>query len=278
MLQKTIASSVSLEGIGVHNGKTCCIKILPAPEDHGIIFARTDLDGNNIIPANYKNVSGTTMCTMLSNEFGASVSVVEHLCAALYGLGVSNALVNVDGNEIPILDGSSEIFVREIMSVGLKEQSKAQKILKIEETVRVENGKKWSSLSPADRFEINLSCDFTKKGLKTTPFSYVFFQDDFSRKIAPARTFGFLEDVEYIRKNNFASGSSLENTVVFDSQGCVINESPLRFENEPIRHKILDIIGDLSLSQYLIIGRYDGFCSGHELNNMLLKKLLGHKS
>ncbi|MDR3179941.1 MAG: UDP-3-O-acyl-N-acetylglucosamine deacetylase [Holosporaceae bacterium] len=275
MLQKTIASPVSLEGIGVHSGKMCRIKILPAPEDYGIIFARTDLTENNIIPADYKNVSSTTLCTRLSNEFGASISVVEHLCAALYGLGISNAVVNVEGDEIPILDGSSEIFVREIMSVGLKNQSKARKILKIEKTVRVENGEKWSSLSAADHLEINLSCDFTKKSLKTAPFSYVFLQDSFAKEIAPARTFGFWEDLKYIRENNLANGASLENTVVFDSQGRALNEGHLRFENEPIRHKILDIIGDLSLSQYLIIGRYDGFCSGHELNNMLLKKTIG---
>ncbi|MDR2681995.1 MAG: UDP-3-O-acyl-N-acetylglucosamine deacetylase [Holosporaceae bacterium] len=274
MLQKTIASFVALEGVGVHSGKMRRIKILPAPEDCGIIFLRTDLEENNIIRADYKNVSETMMCTKLSNEFGASVSVVEHLCAAFYGLGVSNAIVKVDGNEIPILDGSSKIFVQKIMEVGLEEQPKKRKLLKIKETIRVENGEKWLSLSPADHFVINLSCDFTKRGLKTAPFSYDFSQDSFETEIAPARTFGFLDDLEYVKKNNLARGASPENSLVFDAKGCVVNEGSLRFADEPMRHKILDIIGDLSLSQYLIVGQCDGFCTGHALNNLLLKKLL----
>ncbi|GHU18890.1 UDP-3-O-acyl-N-acetylglucosamine deacetylase [Alphaproteobacteria bacterium] len=273
MIQKTIASAISVEGIGAHSGMKSRINILPASKDSGIVFIRTDADRDNSIAANFANVSETTLCTRLSNKSGVSVSMVEHILAALYGFQISNAIIEVNEEEIPILDGSSDIFAREIASVGTVAQSKKRKCLKILKNVKIGEEDRWSSLSPADHLILNLSCDFSKKGLRTTPFSYDLFQDDFATEIAPARTFGFFEDVEYLRKNNLALGSSLENTIVFDANGNALNDGGLRFDDEPIRHKMLDLIGDLSLSEYMIIGQYDGFCSGHKLNNMLLHAL-----
>ncbi|GHT92934.1 UDP-3-O-acyl-N-acetylglucosamine deacetylase [Alphaproteobacteria bacterium] len=278
MIQKTIASPISIEGIGAHSGKRSRIDILPASEDSGILFMRTDIDGDNSIAADFANVSETTLCTRLSNKSGVSVSMVEHVLATLYGFQISNAIIKVDGEEIPVLDGSSAVFAREIASVGIIAQSKKRKCLKILKTVKISYEEKWSSLSPADHLVLNLSCDFSKKGLKTTPFSYDLSQDNFATEIAPARTFGFFDDVEYLHKNNLALGASMENTVVFDANGNAMNEEGLRFDNEPIRHKMLDIIGDLSLSGYMIIGQYDGFCSGHKLNNMLLHALFSASS
>ncbi|GHU14002.1 UDP-3-O-acyl-N-acetylglucosamine deacetylase [Alphaproteobacteria bacterium] len=273
MIQKTIASPISIEGIGAHSGRKSRVNILPAPEDQGIIFVRTDVGEDNSISSDFANVSETTLCTRLSNKSGVSVSMVEHVSAALYGFQISNATIEVDGEEIPILDGSSAVFVKEITSVGIVAQSKKRKCLRILKNVKIGDEGRWSSLSPADRLVLNLSCDFSKKGLKTTPFSYDFSKGNFETEIAPARTFGFFDDVEYLRKNKLALGSSLENTVVFDAKGNAMNDDGLRFDNEPIRHKMLDIIGDLSLSGHMIIGQYDGVCSGHTLNNMLLHAL-----
>jgi UDP-3-O-[3-hydroxymyristoyl] N-acetylglucosamine deacetylase len=200
--------------------------------------------------------------------------VVEHLSAAFYELGIANALVKTDGDEIPILDGSALQFVTHILSVGICRQSQKRKILRVLKPVKVEDRGRYALLSPSDSFSIRVTCDFSARGLHTDPFSYDSrpFSDGFIIGIAPARTFGFFSDLEYLQKNSLAHGASMENTVVFDDSGHFMNEN-LRYDNEPVRHKILDAIGDLSLSQYDIVGHYDSFCPGHGINNDLLREL-----
>lgn len=275
MKQFTIKSPISLEGIGVHSGKTCKIVIEPAPCNSGIVYICSPYDNDrSIVAADYKNVSDTTMCTRITNEFGITVSVIEHISAAFYGLGVANALVKLEeGDEIPFLDGSSLHFVETIEDVGLQKQSEERRKIRILREVKIGDEKKWASLSPFEHFLVNVRCDFFARGLKTEPFVYDSAVDNFKKDVAGARTFGFFSDVEYLRKNNLAIGASLENTVVFESDGRVMNPEGLRYHDEPVRHKLLDAIGDLSLSQYEIIGRYDAFCPGHNINNLLLREL-----
>lgn len=274
MLQKTISKAISIDGIGVHSGKLCSITINPASENTGILYKK-DADE---IESKYSNVTNTTMCTTISNKSGCSVAVVEHLSAAFYALGISNAIIDVHGDEIPFLDGSCKKFVDLIIETGITEQKSECKSLKILKSVKIGNESRWASLSPAESFIINLTCDFSSKGLKSEPLSFDFSKDDFSKDISAARTFGFFSEVEFLRKNNLARGASFENTLVFDDNGKPMNEDGLRYENEHVRHKILDIVGDLSLSQYRIIGKYNGFCSGHQINNALLFELFKDKS
>ncbi|MDR2766206.1 MAG: UDP-3-O-acyl-N-acetylglucosamine deacetylase [Holosporaceae bacterium] len=271
MLQATLKDAVYAEGVGAHSGDFCDITIMPASEDFGVIFVRGDLDEDCYVKANYANIEETPLCTRLSNKTNFSVSTVEHLLAALYGIGVSNAFVQSNGGEIPMLDGSSIQFVEKVLNVGVKEQSSRRKILKITETVRVEEDSSWVSLSPAESFSINIECDYTKHGLMTSPLSFNFATGDFVKEIAPARTFGFFADAEFLRKNNLARGVSLENALVFGEHGYLINDKKLRFHDEAMRHKILDVIGDLSLSGCLIQGRFDGFRPSHRINHLLLR-------
>lgn len=275
MKQFTIKSPISLEGIGVHSGKSCKITIEPAPCNSGIVYIRAPYDScQSIVAADYKNVSDTTMCTRITNEFGVTVSVVEHISAAFYGLGVTNAVVKLEeGDEIPFLDGSSLRFVEAIEAAGLQEQSEERRKIRILREVKIGDVKKWASLSPFKYFVAQVNCDFSARGLKTEPFIYNSDRDNFKKDVAGARTFGFFSDVEYLRKNNLAIGASLENTVVFGNDGHVMNPEGLRYHDEPVRHKLLDAVGDLSLSQYEILGKYDAFCPGHNINNLLLREL-----
>ncbi len=277
MRQATLKDSFSMSGIGVHRGKNCSVTVKSADEDTGIVFFRSDKDGigfqNEKIIANYANVTSATMCTQISNENGASLKTIEHIMAALYGMRISNAIVEVRGEEIPILDGSSLQFVEKIKEVGIQQQSKPRRILKVLKKIEVTDGDKFEKIEPFNDFEINAECDFEAKGLKTDPVVFNFSKNSFSSEIAPARTFGFISEVEYIKKNNLALGASLKNTVVYNDEGIPLNDEGLRLENESAKHKVLDIIGDLALSQYWIQGRLDCFCPSHKLNNILLRML-----
>ena len=280
MQQATLRDSFSISGIGVHKGKECSIIVKPADEDSGIVFFRSDREGNGFrnekIAAHYNNVTNATMCTQISNENGASLKTIEHIMAALYGMKISNAIVEVQGEEIPILDGSSLKFVESIKKVGIQKQSKPRKILKILKKIKLTDGNKFEEIEPFDDFEINAKCDFEAKGLKTDPVIFNFSKNDFAAEIAPARTFGFISEVEYIKKNNLALGASLKNTVVYNDKGIPLNDEGLRLENESAKHKVLDIIGDLALSQYWIQGRVNCFCPSHKLNNILLRMLFSN--
>ncbi|MCR4623327.1 MAG: UDP-3-O-acyl-N-acetylglucosamine deacetylase [Alphaproteobacteria bacterium] len=277
MHQATLKDSFSLDGVGVHKGKVCSVTVKPADKDTGIIFFRSDKGGsgfqNEKIVASYDNVENATMCTQISNENGASLKTIEHLMAALYGMKISNAIIEVQGEEIPILDGSSLRFVEQISRVGIKRQMRSRKILKVLKKVKVTDGEKFEEIEPFDGFEINAKSDFEAKGLKTDPVTFNFSKNNFVSKIAPARTFGFVSEAEYVKKHNLALGASLKNTVIYNDKGIPLNDDGLRFENESARHKVLDIIGDLALSQYWIQGRINCFCPSHKLNNILLRML-----
>lgn len=277
MHQATLKDSFSLDGVGVHKGKVCSVTVKPADKDTGIIFFRSDKGGSGFqsekIVASYDNVENATMCTQISNENGASLKTIEHLMAALYGMKISNAIIEVQGEEIPILDGSSLRFVEQISRVGIKRQVRSRKILKVLKKIKVTDGEKFEEIEPFDGFEINAKCDFEAKGLKTDPVTFNFSKNNFVSKIAPARTFGFVSEAEYVKKHNLALGASLKNTVIYNDKGIPLNDDGLRFENESARHKVLDIIGDLALSQYWIQGRVNCFCPSHKLNNILLRML-----
>ncbi len=277
MYQTTLESLFSVDGIGVHKGQECTVTVKPAEEDTGIVFYRSDKGEtgfkNEKIEASYKNVINATMCTQVSNENQASIKTIEHLMAALYGMRISNAIIEVVGEEIPILDGSSLKFVELINHVGIRKQQKPRKILKIKKTIKVTDGDKFEEFVPYDGFVIESKCDFAAKGLQTEPVVFDFSKDDFVKEIASARTFGFVSEVEYIKKHNLALGASLKNTVVYNDNGVALNDEGLRFENESATHKVLDIIGDLSLSQYWIQGKMNSFCPSHKLNNILLRML-----
>ncbi|MDR0677069.1 MAG: UDP-3-O-acyl-N-acetylglucosamine deacetylase [Holosporaceae bacterium] len=269
MQQATLNSVVFFEGIGTHSGKVNRISVAPSPENTFITFGNKE----NRAIAKIDNVRETEMCTKLLIQDDWSISTVEHILAAFYGLGITNALIEVEGDEIPTLDGSSVKFIESFLVAGIKEQSAKAKILRILKPVTINDGEKWASLLPSDSLIIDIKCDYTSKGLKSDPISFVFTKDDFIKEISSARTFGFFSDVEFLRKNGLALGASLDNTVVFNDVGLPINEEGLRFPNEPIRHKILDAIGDLSLAGCRIMAKFESFCPNHKMNNMVLKAL-----
>ncbi len=274
MLQATLKEPFTLKGLGVHSGKECSVTVYPTEEDKGIIFKLKN--SQSIIRGNFANVSDTRMCTQISNTEGQSLKTIEHLVATLYGLKISNAFIEVEGEEIPILDGSAKPFASEINKVGVELQSKNRKIIKIIKKVKVTDNEKYEELSSGNSFTFNIKCDFVKKGLLTSEINFDLNKDNFYENIAPARTFGFISDVEILRKNNLALGASLENTVVYDNYGKPMNAEGLRFENESVKHKLLDVIGDLSLSGYWIQGHFSAFCPSHKLNNILLKLLFSN--
>jgi UDP-3-O-[3-hydroxymyristoyl] N-acetylglucosamine deacetylase len=270
LFKLTVKDAVSLEGVGAHSGKPCRIFVCPAPLSR---FEIRFMQENGVVAADFLSVSETTMCTKLSDG-RLSVSTPEHLLAAFYGLGITGAIVIMDGEEIPIMDGSALPFVEAFLAVGTESRYEKRLELRVLKPVKIQDGEKWASLSPADSFVLNVECDFTARGLKTDPVSFDFATGDFAKEIAPARTFGFFADAEFLRKNNLALGSSLENSVVFDENGRTLNEGGLRLDNEPVRHKILDVIGDLSLAAGCEIkARVDAFCPSHKMNHTLLRKL-----
>ena len=275
MLQRTLQKPFSINGIGVHSGKNFSITVRPADENFGIKFKRTDI--NATIDANFLNVRNATMCTQLIDEAGHSLKTIEHLMAALYALKISNALIEVSGEEIPILDGSAYPYICEIAKVGIFEQSEPRKVLRVLKEVSVSEGAKRETFSPSDDFTIDVECDFSAKGLKTSPVHYNMNHGMFEMEVASARTFGFVDEMEFLQKNRLALGASLENAVGYDNQGNPVNPEGLRFDNESATHKLLDAIGDLSLSGYWFLGKFSAFCPSHHLNNMLLRELFSNE-
>lgn len=273
MQQATIKSEFSVKGVGVHSGDICTLTVHPAEENTGIEYV---CNGTKI-SAKYDNVTNTQMSTKISNADGVSVMTVEHLSAALYTFGITNATIELDSNEIPILDGSARAYIENIQRIGIVQQKSKFRTIKILKNVMVSESDKYVQLSPNENFSLDVTCDFTAKGLATKSELFVFGQDDFCR-IAYARTFGFMAEIEYVRANGLAKGASLENTLVFDNHGQPINEHGERFPNEPTCHKLLDAIGDLSLSCGMIQGAYKAFCPGHSLNNKLLRSLFSDSS
>ena len=275
--QKTINKTIKLDGVGLHNGKKVHMEIKPAQPNTGILFKRIDLKNNNLIVPGVFNVSSALYCTTISNNFGVSVSTVEHLMGALYGMGIDNALIEIDNDEVPILDGSAKIYVEKINKVGIKKSELPIKIIKIQNTISLKEGNKTISIEPN---KISLDIDFEIKyensfiGNQRNQIKV--YEDDLSN-IYNSRTFCLYEDIEKLKKMNLAKGGSLENAIVVKGDK-ILNQDGLRNKIEFVNHKILDCMGDLYLSGYKIIGKLTCSQGGHKLTNQLLRKVFSENS
>lgn len=274
ILQHTLAASVSLHGIGVHTGQTVTATLSPAPVGGGIAFLRTDVPGRDgRIPARADRVCDTRLGTTVGNRAGVTVSTIEHLMAAFHAMGVDNALVTVDGPEIPIMDGSSRPFVEAVDAAGRRAQQARRRYIQILETVAVEDGDKRAALVPADAFEMAIEIRFDDPAVGRQRFDAAIDDAGFRDLLAPCRTFGFRRDVEALAAAGLARGGSLDNVVVID-EGVVLNPEGLRHPDEFVRHKAIDAVGDLYLLGAPIIGRFEGLRTGHALNNALVRTVL----
>ncbi|AQS38403.1 UDP-3-O-(3-hydroxymyristoyl) N-acetylglucosamine deacetylase [Shewanella psychrophila] len=278
IFQRTVKEMVKTTGVGLHSGNKVTLSIKPAPVNSGIVLVRTDLEPAVSIPAKAELVRETTMCTALVNDDGIRISTIEHLFAALAGLGIDNAVIEVDAPEIPIMDGSASPFVFLLQSVGIQEQAAPKKYLKIKKNIRVEDGDKWVELKPYKGFKIDFAIDFDHPEIARSQQHMVmdFSSSAFIRDISRARTFGFMRDIEYLRANNLALGGSMENAVVLDEYK-VLNPDGLRYEDEFVKHKILDAFGDLYVAGYAIVGKFCAYKTGHALNNQLVRALLAQQ-
>ena len=274
--QNTLDGRIDLSGIGVHSGKPVSISILPADPNSGIVFQRTDVKENDSvdIPATYSSVSATTLCTMLGDPGGVFVATVEHLLAALRSLNVDNAYVEIDSVETPVMDGSSEVFVDAIDQVGLVRQAVRRRYIKVLKPVRVECGGSWGEFTPHDGSRFEIEIDYDAEVIGRQRYDLELTADAFRNEICRARTFGFWKDVESLWAAGFALGSSLENSVVIGDDNTVVNPEGLRYENEFVRHKVLDTIGDLALAGAPIRGCFRSYKGGHKLNALALAALM----
>jgi UDP-3-O-[3-hydroxymyristoyl] N-acetylglucosamine deacetylase len=273
--QQTLKQSVTCQSVGVHSGAMATLTLKPAKENTGIQFIRTDItEGNNIVVARWDNVIDTMLCTVIANEDGVRVSTIEHLMSALLGCGVDNAIVEIDNEEVPIMDGSAKDFVTMIDQAGIQKQNTPRKAIRITKDITYTNGDKQATLKPADIASYEFHIDFSEKnkviGKQSQTVQLV--NGTFRHDIADARTFGLLEEVEHLKSIGLAKGGSLDNAIVV-SQDKVMNPDGLRFDNEFVRHKILDAMGDLYLAGAPIIGAFEGIRAGHEVNNQILHVL-----
>ena len=277
LTQKTVSKKISFEGIGIHTGLKSKLDILPAEPNTGIAFIRKDLKNNNIIYPLYNNVSDTTLCTTISNEYGAKVSTIEHLMGALYGIGIDNAIIELDKQEVPILDGSAKCFVEEINKVGLKLSDKPIKIIKINKKINYELGEKQISIDISNvTGEIEFEIKYDNHLIGNQKNRVNIFEDNLN-DIFSSRTFCLYEDIEKLKKLNLGKGGDLSNAVVI-KDNKVLNKFGLRNKKEFVNHKILDCMGDLFLSGYKIIGSLKCSQGGHSLTNELLKKVFEDKA
>jgi UDP-3-O-[3-hydroxymyristoyl] N-acetylglucosamine deacetylase len=269
--QKTLEQSIKTSGIGLHTGVEVNLNLKPAPENTGYIFVRTDLD-NFEIPASAEYISHCSYATTLLRK-GVVLSTCEHLLSALRGIGIDNCFIELDNIEIPILDGSSENFIELIEKAGIKEQNASRRFFRVKEKVEFEQDDRKMSVEPSDKFEIECSIDFPHPFINKQTFHFVLDNGSFGREIASARTFGFTQEIEMLRKANLAQGGSLDNAIVLTETG-MLNENPLRFKDEFVRHKILDIIGDFALLGMPMLAKIIAEKSGHSIHASLMSKLL----
>ena len=272
--QRTLKNIIRATGIGLHSGEKVYLTLRPAAVDTGIVFRRMDLDPVVEIPALAKNVGETTMSTTLVKD-GVKVDTVEHLLSAMAGLGIDNAYVELSASEVPIMDGSAGPFVFLIQSAGLEEQDVPKQFIRILREVTVEDGEKRATFVPFEGFKVGFEIDFNHPVFagRTQTACVDFSSTSFVKEVSRARTFGFMRDIEFLRTNNLALGGSVENAIVVD-EDSVLNEDGLRYEDEFVKHKILDAIGDLYLLGKSLIGEFRGYKSGHALNNLLIRTLL----
>ncbi|MEO8344970.1 MAG: UDP-3-O-acyl-N-acetylglucosamine deacetylase [Betaproteobacteria bacterium] len=272
--QRTLKASIKTTGVGLHTGARVDLVMRPAPADTGIVFNRTDLPQAVALPAIAANVGDTRLSSTLK-QGATSISTVEHLMSALAGLGIDNLFVDVSGPEIPIMDGSAGPFVFLLQSAGIVEQSARKRYVRVRETVEVADGDKWARFEPFDGFKLDFTIDFPHPvfGSENRQVVIDFAENSYAKEVARARTFGFMQDVDAMRAAGLGLGGSLQNAIVLD-EFKVLNSEGLRYDNEFVRHKVLDAIGDIYLLGHPLIGQYTAFKSGHGLNNQLARALL----
>ena len=276
-LQKTIKDTIQLEGVGLHNGINVNVFLKPSEPNSGIVFKRTDVDNNNIIEANYENVSSPILCTKIKNSYGVTVSTIEHLMAAFYGEGVDNVLVEINAPEIPIIDGSSFDFVEAIRSVGTEEQKYPKKFIKVLKKFEIQNGAKHISIEPLEKdLIIDFEIVYKNSLIRTRRKEFKLSNGDLT-SIYNSRTFCLYEDIDQIKSQGLAKGGSLENAIVVND-ARILNEDGLRYRDEFVSHKILDCLGDLMLLGHRIFGHIKTSQGGHQLTNTFLKEFMSNKS
>ena len=271
--QRTIKKTVKARGVGIHSGKLVNLTLIPADADHGVVFKRLDAGGRQV-HAHSAFVNEVVLSTGLESQ-GVKISTIEHLMSALSALGIDNLLVELDSFEVPIMDGSSAPFVFLVQSAGIQEQDAPKRFIVIKDIVRVENGASWAQVSPHNGFMVTLEIDFEHKKIKESgqKLTIDFAEQSYLKEISRARTFGFERDVEMLQKQNLALGASTVNAIAL-SDDDILNEDGMRFHNEFVKHKILDIVGDLYLLGGNLVGHYEGFKTGHMLNDQLLSAIL----
>ncbi len=276
LTQKTIKKNVTFSGVALHSGFNVNLTIKPANPDFGIVFKRIDLKNNNLVYPNFANVSNTSLNTTIENEFGASVSTIEHLMGALFGLGVDNALIEIDNEEVPILDGSAKEFIKKMMTAGIEVSKSPIKVIKIRQEVKFSDGERFISIKPSTlSLDIDFELKYKNKVIGCQSNKVKVYEDDLT-DVYNSRTYCLYEDIELIKKNGLAKGGSLENAIVVKDEK-ILNPEGLRNEKEFVNHKILDCIGDLYTSGFRIVGSVVCSQGGHYLTNQLLRKLFQNK-
>jgi UDP-3-O-[3-hydroxymyristoyl] N-acetylglucosamine deacetylase len=274
--QKTINSKISCNSVGLHSGDNISMTLMPAAANSGVIFRRVDLEkGKNEIKANFRNVVTTNLGTTISNEFGAKVATIEHLMAAIWGSGIDNLIVELNNQEIPIMDGSSSPFVFMIECAGINLQEQPRQVIEITKKIRFEDGDKFIEAEPCADFAIDLHVDFNHKHVSSQQIDYHSTMNSFKNDISRARTFCFQHEIEQMHKMGLARGGSLKNAIVVGENG-VINEEGLRYQDEFVRHKTLDFVGDLYLAGHFIKGKFSASKAGHGINNKFLHHLFSN--
>ena len=274
--QKTLKKKIHFSGVGVHSGRAVSMNIEPADADTGIIFERCDLDSNNVIEATFDNVVDSRLCTKIKNSDGIFVTTIEHLMAAFSALGIDNAFVKINSSELPALDGSSYEYVKKIIGCGIKPLNKRKKVFKVLKKVEVKSGDRFISISPSNKFSINISINYPETIIGYSEYSYTHSQERFINDLSKARTYTLYEDIEKMRTEGLAIGGSLNNAIVVDKYK-ILNPEGLRLEKEFVKHKTLDCIGDFYLLGMKLVGNVNCFAPGHSLNQQLLKEIFKDK-
>lgn len=275
LFQKTIGRTISISGVGLHTGRKATVTLRPAQENTGYLFVCKDAETPIEILATFDRVVDTILATTIGRD-GFKISTVEHLIAAFRGMDLDNVIVEVEGGEVPIMDGSAAPFVYMIRKAGIVEQERLRKYIMVSKTISFEEGDKFIKISPFQGFQIDFTIDFPHPAIGRQSLSFSFSPENFEKEIARARTFGFYKEVEFLKKKGLALGGSLENAVVVGNDG-IINQEGLRMVDEFVRHKILDLIGDIALLGYPVLGKIEAYKSGHDLNNKLCRELFENR-
>ena len=275
--QFTLNEIINFSGVGVHNGRAVSMSVEPADVNTGIVFIRTDVKSNNIIKAVIENIFDSNLCTKIKNKHDVSVSTIEHLMAALNALSIDNAIIKINNSELPALDGSSYEYVKKMLKSGIKSQSANKSYLRVLRKIKVNDGKRYISISPSNELTINISIDYPDTIIGNSKFYYPHSKENFINQLSEARTYAFFEDIEKMRTSGLAIGGNLNNAIVVDKYK-ILNPEGLRLEKEFVKHKALDCIGDFYLLGMQLVGNIDCFAPGHNLNQQLIREILKNKN